>query len=259
VQSSLLLPLAAGDSFAEALVVFLGLLVYVVPALLRAAKEKREKGKGAAPGRKPGRRPGRRASRGGGMFTGEFNGPQAPGGGSQPLKDAWRELLEGRPSTPPPGQRAPTPSPVTTPAAQPMPPPMQTPMRPPLRAPAPAPVRPRLASDEGDLVELEHAIDDLHETLDRRHEQMEQTRARLPSESQDSVLVKPRLALLPSEDSLETQLSPRAPLIPQRPVTRVASLVRAPGAWRHAVVLSEILARPIALRPPSEAPGRLPG
>jgi len=255
VHSSLLLPLAAGNSFAEALVVFLGLLVYVVPALLRAAKEKREKGQGTAPGRKPGRRPGRRAARGGGMFTGEFNGPQAPGGGSQPPKNPWRELLEGRPSTPPPVQRAPTTSPVTTPAAQPMPPPMppplQTSMRPPLK--------PSLASNEGDLVKLEHTIDDLHETLDRRHEQLEQTRARLPSESQDSVLVRPRLARLPSEDSLETQLSPQAPIIPQRPVTRVASLARAPGAWRHAVVLSEILARPIALRPPSEAPGRLPG
>ncbi|MCA8980027.1 MAG: hypothetical protein KDC14_08380 [Planctomycetes bacterium] len=225
-----------GGSLGEAIIVFLGLLAYVVPGLIKRWQEREGASQQSDEGR-PGRRPGRRGARGGGAFTDPAHDPRERR--KQALK-RWQDLLVGE-DEPQPAPR---------------------PKKPVAKTPAPRPTAIELEPPSPTLVELGESIEELHRTLAERQAQLEETHAGLPTEALVSPLVTSVLGALPEEDELEslTQLVAvdedpvRLPDSSRRTVRHVPR-----AAWRRAVVLSEVFAPPIALRPPAETAGRLPG
>jgi len=234
------IPLAVPDvsNWGEGLVIFFALLAYSVPRLIKLWQERSERAGEAGDGRgevPPGRRPGRRSPRGGGVFV---DPNSAPGGGGKEALERWRDLLLGEEPAPPPQPRQ-----VIRPAQR-------------------KAVRPEPQTSSPTLVELGESIEELHNALDLRHEQLEETHSSLPSESQASEFMSPALAQIPAEDELESIASRelaagRGSALTEVP--RTAAKKPQHRAWRRAVVLSEVFAPPIALRSPSEISGRMPG
>ena len=244
-----------GESFFEALIVFLGLLAYAVPAVIRWLQERFGDGTPGAEGAEgerdepalPGRRPKSRRARGGGTFVGPDGRPARREGRTG--AEIFRELMRGgEPERPrrqggPPVARRPQPAREEPPRVE------------PLFDPEP-PTEPATMTDFG------HSLEELHETLDRRRARLEETRESLPSAASSSSLTS--LTGLPSEeDALEriggdsvfaTRLS--APSVGRAARARRPAR-RARSGWRAAVVASELLAPPVALRDPSRGPGGL--
>lgn len=228
--------LAVEGGAGELIFLVVAAIAYAVPQLIKWLQERN----GTAPledGSEPplpGRRPTRRAPRGGGEFV---DPKQAAQRRRAEQRDRWRELLMGEEPVPLPRRRDPVP--VKS-----------------LRRPEP------VESPSPTLVELGESIDELHRTLDRRHEQLDETHSGLPSESVESSLVSPQLSKAPSEDDLETGSRHREAggvfEAPEVDLTRSAVRTH-PHPWRQALVLSELFGAPIALRSPSETPGRMPG
>ena len=227
----------------EAIIVFLGLLAYLVPSIL-----KRLQGKGEEESSEEVVRPGRRrkrSPRGGGEFLGGPPKQAAPK--ERKARDLWRELLTGEDQPEP--RRPATPS---RPGAPPV-------------ARRPQPTAQPVEEQPPVLTDLGHSLEELHETLERRHQELEEAHAGLPSESTRAPLVSSSLTGLPSEDRLEeiggdlastgTSLAQRLTVAP--PTVRAARGHR--RAWRRAVIASEVLAPPVALRDRTQQPGRLPG
>jgi hypothetical protein len=226
----------------EAIFIFLGLMAYVLPSIL-----KRWQGRGADDGTpadsveesRPGRR--RRAPRAGGSFEGSERSQRERR--KEPL-ERWRELLLG-------DEPAPVPKPRPRKISMP---------------PAPAPAQGEVSDPSPTLIELRETIDELHEAFDQRHAELEETHTGLPSESLASPLVSPVLSEIPEEDLLEQQIGGSndsgamdGSISARSEVDRKTARPGARRAWRRAVVNAEILAPPIALRSPSEISGRMPG
>jgi hypothetical protein len=230
------LPLAAPDagSLLEGIVIFLGLLAYLVPTLIKQWQARTGQAGEGADSDEPAR-PGRRTPRSGGTFVGPQSSSRKP---RKEALDRWRELLLGE-------EPAPT--------------------RKPIQVKRPAPPRPAVEAPvdrSATLVELGESIEALHQELDQSHAQLEEAHSSLPSESLTSDLVSPALAQLPTEDELESlgsqdEIGGRAPR--RSAAARHAAARTSRSAWRRAVVLTEVFAPPIALRSPSETSGRMPG
>lgn len=238
-----------GESLIEAIVVFLGLLAYAVPRFLRWLKERfglnipgLEEEARDEPAL-PGRRPHKRRAPGGGTFVGE-DGERAPREGRTGA-EIFRDLMRGEDERPRPGSapvaRRPEPS-RSKPAAR------------------PQPTQPQPPTEPATLSDFGHSIEDLHERLDG--ERAEAARASLPSAAGDSLS---SLSGLPSEDALEglggdSVFAPRVatPSVPTGDAASRRPGTRARSGWRAAVVASELLAPPLALRDPDRHAGALP-